>query len=371
MTGLSLEQDIAKGLRRILPGFIPNSSIIDFKEQPKIEGSNVVPDFLVKSRVGKVEKTLLIEIKSRGEPRLLYEAVGQLSIMSKALPNAYPVVVIPSISPEGKAICKDAGVGYIALDGEMYFQFDSVLIDRQYRARTLEGKPVKVLEDILKKSGRPQKIRRIPFPFSPKASRVLRVLLENPKSLWTVFGLADAAKVAPRMAHLAINFLYDKALLTKERGAIKLEKPKELLDLWTAGYKFQGIQTSVGYYSLDRTFEEFLARLKKLPADRNDLYGLTMYAGASLVAPYLRFGVNHVYVIGDQKEWVELLGLRSVESGANTFLVTPYDENVLYGSREIKGARVVSSIQLYLDLYNFNDRAKEQAEVIRKEAIKF
>ncbi|MFC1521855.1 type IV toxin-antitoxin system AbiEi family antitoxin [Elusimicrobiota bacterium] len=366
MTQTTLEGQIGNVLKQVLCGLVPGCKILRFQERPRIGG--VAADLLLKVKIGGSEKIFICEIRPRGEPRYILEALGLLSLAAKKVPGAYPVVIVPSISEEGKKLCQEAGAGFISLTGEAFLQFGSVYVDRQLGQA---GKAPNSIRAVLKKAGEPQKIRKLPFPFSSKAARILRVALENPKESWTIARLSSEAKVALRMASLAVNWLADKLLVTKERGSVKLAKPKELLDLWVQRYQFLEMNKAVGYYSPDRSFEEFKSRLKALPEKKQDQYSLTLYGGAALAAPYLRFGVNHVYIQGGIEEWVGLLDLKPVESGANMFLVAPFDEFVFYKTQKIQGVSVVSSIQLYLDLFNLNDRAREQAEVLYKKAISF
>lgn len=376
-TSSSLESDLVAQFRRILPQLLPQVSVLSGREQAKLGDLDI--DLQLRLKIGSVEKTCLFEMKASGAPRLIFEAIGRLSIAAKRMPNAYPVVVAPLISKESKQLCKEAGIGYITLSGEAWLQFDTVLIERDLGERAVNWKAFTALPGRLNKIPQtldmPTRQRRLPFPFSAKASRVLRVFLENPGKTWTVLGLAGEAQVALRLANVTANFLADKLLVKKERGAIALLKPKELLDLWTAEYQFKTFNRIFGYYSFDRSFEEFAQNVKLIGAAYNekgqDRYALTLFSGASLVAPYTRFSENYLYVAGNPQVWAEHLKLRPVESGANTFLVIPYDEKIFYGQRQIQGVSVVSNIQLYLDLFNFNDRAREQAEVLFKQAIHF
>lgn len=63
------------------------------------------------------------------------------------------------------------------------------------------------------------------------------------------------------------------------------------------------------------------------------------------------------------------LHLKAVSSGANVSLLTPYDEGVFYGARDCEGIRVVSPVQLYLDLHGFRGRGEEAAKVLLEEVI--
>lgn len=369
MTTATLEDKVIRAFVQALPDLLPGCKVLNIREQPRV--GSVVPDLVLRAKVGNMEKTFVCEAKPRGEPRYFMEALGLFSLAAKSLPEAYPLFIAPTISEEGKALCRKAGVGFITLRGEAFLQFDSVYVDREYGASSFPIMKARSVAGLLKEAGEPQKIRKLPIPFSPKATRVLRVLLENPKESWTIARLSNEAQVALRMVSLAVNWLSDKLLVTKERGAIKLAKPKELLDLWAERYRFREMNRIVGYYSPDRNFEEFKDRLRKLPEDWKERYALTIYGGAALVAPYLRWNVNYLYIQGDAKEWIDALELKPVESGANMILAAPFDDFVFYKTQKKDGVTVASSIQLYLDLFNFNDRAREQAEVIYKSKISF
>ncbi len=62
--------------------------------------------------------------------------------------------------------------------------------------------------------------------------------------------------------------------------------------------------------------------------------------------------------------------MKQVRSGANVTILNPYDEGVLYGTRDIEGAPIVSPIQLYLDLSQMKGRGEEAASAILEGVIK-
>ena len=65
------------------------------------------------------------------------------------------------------------------------------------------------------------------------------------------------------------------------------------------------------------------------------------------------------------------LDLKDADQGANLVLMMPYyKHSVFYDSREVEGLRVVSDIQLYLDLYGYPVRGREQAEHLYDKRLK-
>jgi hypothetical protein len=64
------------------------------------------------------------------------------------------------------------------------------------------------------------------------------------------------------------------------------------------------------------------------------------------------------------------LEIKSVSSGANVMLLTPYDEGVLYGSRDVDDLEIVSPVQVYLDLIEYRGRGAEAAEALLEGVLK-
>jgi hypothetical protein len=119
--------------------------------------------------------------------------------------------------------------------------------------------------------------------------------------------------------------------------------------------------------------DDIIGRLRQLPIEEDIQYALSVQAGGNIVAPFSSFKEVHLYA-GDEKDiafFEKELGLSSAERGANLILMQPYYKNSVYfGSRMINGVRVVSDIQLYLDLYGYPIRGLEQAEHILNQRIK-
>src|SRR6185437_589065 len=114
----SIEKDLIAQFRRILPTLLPQVTVVSGREEARL--GDLTIDLQLRLKIGKVEKSCLFEMKASGSPRLIFEAIGRLSIAKKRMPEAYTVVVAPFISKEGKQLCKEAGIGYITLSGEAW-----------------------------------------------------------------------------------------------------------------------------------------------------------------------------------------------------------------------------------------------------------
>ncbi len=343
-----------KAFLRDLRALLPSLQVGRTRTSALAQGTRggLSADLVLEVRAGTETWKLLCEAKSPGEPRYLAQAITTLQLLQKGIPNSYPLVIAPYISPEGQLLCRQAVVGYADLAGNAFLQFDGILIERS------APRPPRQAQT---------RLRRL---FSPRSTRILRVLLEEPKARWTLARLAGQARVSLRTAYLVVNALADKALVEKRRGSITLVKPGDLLNLWAENYAFE-LNSVTTYYSFLRKPEEIMRKVAAAAAQRGLEYAFTLHSGASLVAPFVRFADVHLYITGDPKPLVQAMDLRPVESGGTVHVVQPYDEGVFYRAREIRGIRVVGNIQLYLDLVKHPARGKDQADVLRQRVLKF
>jgi hypothetical protein len=331
-----LEARIGRALRELLPDF------------QVIAERGARATFKIRS--GRTTRQVLVEYKSVGEPRYLAQAITVLTLATRQAPRRYSLIAAPYIGPEGQRLCREAGVGYVDWTGNAFLRFDGILVDRRSGQRPARAKT---------------RLRRL---FSPKSSRIVRVLLNRPDDDWTLSRLATEAAVSVRTAHLVINALEEKALVDKQRGAIRLAKPGPLLDLWAENYRLEQHRRRT-FYSFIRNPRELASKLAAEAGAQRIQLALTLHAGAALVAPFVRYTDVHAFVAGDIDRFAKALDLRPVETGGGVHLFTPSDEGVFYGVQTIEGLPVVSNVQLYLDLLHYPARGREQAEELRRQKL--
>jgi hypothetical protein len=208
--------------------------------------------------------------------------------------------------------------------------------------------------------------------FSPVASRIVRVLLVNPKQEWSILGISKEARTGYGHTFRVVKTLLRMSLCRQtETNRVVVANPGELLTRWAGYYDFSLLNKVNAYYSLEADLDDFIKRLSA--ASEHDLkYALTLQAGASSITPYVRPVNVHLYVDPEKLDsWQEFLRLQLTELGGNIFLVEPYDDGVFYKVQRARGINVVSNVQLYVDLYNYPARGREAAEHLRKEVIGF
>lgn len=311
-------------------------------------------DFILSVRSGSVTRRLVCEVKSSGQPRIARETCRSLQEYVRSRNRDYPVFIAPYIGATAAAICDQYQVGYLDLAGNCRLAFDQVYIRR-------EGFPNPSVQK-----------RDLRSLYSPKAERVLRVLLTAGKRSWRMQEVADAAQVSLGQVANVKKILSDREWIESEEAGFYLRSLDAavvpLITEWAKNYRIER-NTTREYYSLQPipTLEAELAGVRRQ-------IGVTLafsgFSGAVRLAPAVRYQRVTAYVLGQIPALVDRLGLKPVTTGANVTLLEPYDEGVFYGTRDIEGAPVVSPVQLYLDLARTKGRGEEAASAILEEVIK-
>jgi hypothetical protein len=347
-------KEITQRILKEFPRFLPTFKVSKIETNKKLSGN--IFDLVFKIRTqDRKEWFLVCEIKELLQPRMAREISIRLKENLAELNKVYPVLITTFLGDRTREILKREGIGYLDLAGNCFLKFNNVYIEKVVDKNPFAEK------------------RKLKTIFKPVSSRILRVLLEEPKKKWKILELSKVAKVSLGQTSNVFRWLIDEEYLRKDKKFYSLIEPGKLLDEWSQNYLYTQNKMSA-YYSFEQNLEKLLKNISQVSKDKDLKYALTLLSGASLVAPFVR-GVSglQMYIgdTGDLSKWVRLLNLRPVESGSNISLYIPYDEGVFYKTQKIDDIVVVGSIQLYLDLYNYPTRGKEQAEFLRREKIKF
>lgn len=307
-------------------------------------------DIVATVRVAKQRQRLALEVKSNGQPRLARTAAYQLARLGESDPGVYGVFAAPYISPQTAEICVQEKIGYLDLAGNCRLTFGQVYIEQG-------GKPNPFAEK-----------RDLRSLYSPKAARVLRVLLSDPKKPWRVQALAEEANVSLGQVSNVKSLLEDREWLKSSDAGLLLKDPESLLSEWSGNFNYHK-NIIKNCYTLS-SIAEIEADLANACDGEGIAYALTGFSGAARYAPSVRYQRAMAYVSRDVDSIAKSLSLKEVTSGANVTLFVPYDEGVLYGSRQIDGICIVSPVQVYLDLLGVKGRGAEAAKSVLEEVIK-
>ncbi len=293
--------------------------------------------------------TLLVEVKSNGEPRHVRDAVNSVLRRVMERPNTYAVIAAPYVSEGVGSICREQGVGYLDLAGNCYISAAGIHI-------VVTGRP------------RPPSAPREPRTlFAAKSSRVLRAMYAFPRKNWRVVELAREAGVSLGQVANVKKALEDKEWAMSTKDGLVLTKPEPLLRAWGTAYG-KGRGTTRRFYSMAKV-NDIEAAISELCIAKSIPYALSSFSAGQRIAPMVRYSVASAYVLGDIPAIATELELKEVGAGANVVLTAPRDDGELMYCQPVSGFNIVSPVQAYLDLQSNPARGEEAAEAILEQVI--
>jgi hypothetical protein len=328
---------------------IPSIKPVSSRRNVRIAGSEMDIDSVV--AVGDRQYEILVEVNSDGSPSVIRRAANKLNRIRGSLPgdaNLYLAVGAPYISDEGMEICRDEQVGCLDTAGNCLLSFGGVHIE-------IKGN----------KNLRPAK-RSSKSLFSPKSSRVVRILLSDVNKWWQVQEIAGEAQISIGLVSRLKQRLLEEEFVVEQDRRVRAKSPQRLIDAWVETYRYKRNLVRE-CYSLDDG-PKVEQRIANYCAQQNIRYALGLFSAASRVAPHVHMNKSFVFV--DEPDQVaDALHFKPVPSGSNVMLLKPYDLGVFYKSRDIDGLKVVSDPQIYIDLKTYKGRGEEAADFLMQHSL--
>lgn len=347
-----VESRAAEALQGLL-GQVP--AITELSIEPQVAAADEAVDFLVYLEAAGQPRLLVCEVKSNGQPRYVRAALLQLrNYVARKAQGAIPVFIAPYLSPNAQALCREEGVGFVDLEGNVHLSFDGIYIERQ-----VANKP-------------DSERRELKSLFTPKSAQVLRVLLRDPSRTWRVVELAEATAVSVGHVSNVRSSLLDREWAEVSEEGLRLSKPDALLDEWAAAYrppagKRMGFYTTLHGGALDEAARQVL----HAGGDDEAQAVFASYSAAQWLAPYARTGTHYFYADAKGLERLRAaLGLSAVVKGQNVVVTVPKDDGLFRDAVEpASGVVCTSPVKTYLDLVVSGERGVEAADHLRKEKL--
>ena len=346
-----IEKQFEQLLRELL-GRVPSLKLVSFRRGGRISSTSPAwVDAFVQVKSGNRKSTLLVEVKRIGQPREVRSAILQLQNYLKQLPGKaarYGVLVAPFISSESAKLCTEAGIGYADLAGNARLAFDHIFIETRSPENPFREK------------------REARSLFAPRATRMLRVLLQGPLRPWKVKELSESARVSIGWVSAVRQQLLAREWAAEESGGLRVTKPDAVLEAWAKTDDWEKRTRTHEYSVLIADPSELAGKLRDLLRDEPPVF--TQWFAGWLRHPYTTPVVVTAYVkkFPDQTLIKEKLVARRVPSGGRLRLVIPKDEGVFHPSQTAGGFELVSDVQIYLDLLSAGSRGDEQAQELRR-----
>lgn len=296
-----------------------------------------------------------IEWKSAGTIAVINSGINQLQQhLRQFASEVIPIIAVPFMGQAGRDLCKERGVSWLDLSGNAHIVAPGLRIH-------VAGHSNK-----FKQVGRPKNL------FAPKSSRVIRQLLLEPDHRFSQRELATKTNVDEGLVSRLVRELeHEEFVMRDESGAIKPRDPNLLLDAWHEAYSFQKHQIIEGFIA-ERSSDAVLQGLSRTLKTSGMVYVATGLAGAWLLTHFASFRIVTFYLMSrPSHEFLQKLRFKQQDRGGNVWLVVPNDEGVFNGSAQQNGVNCAHPLQVYLDLKGHPERAKEAAEVVRKEFLRW
>lgn len=260
------------------------------------------------------------------------------------------LLLSPHIPDDLAKDLRKRGINHADLNGRLFLKTPHLLLDREPRGKAFRG-PVADAD-----------------LFSLKTSRILRALLSHPDKPWQQADLVASTGTSPGLVSRILKNLLEDGYIKKvsesnrqKPATYYLKEGERLLDAWRAADVWKK-RAHLQAYSLLKNDPLDIAQAIQEELGHENLAFTQWFAGY-LRFPYTTPPLVSAYVRGERLP--EILFARKVTAGGNLWLIVPQDEGVFLETREEKGFRLVSDIQIYLDLLQVGQRGPEQAEALR------
>jgi hypothetical protein len=367
-----MENTIAEALRNQIPvRALPGVSIANVQEQSE-QPFDISFDLLS----GPNQIRVLGEVKPTFSPRVL-EEIGPWIRRLKSLRTDVAVAVIaPQLSSQAQTFCIENGIDFLDLAGNVFINVPGKF--------TLQRNGMRASAEFAV----PSQSARTANVFSGRFSRVLRVLLQQPRP-WSISEIArelekESTQFRERFPDTDVDFTISQGSVSKaitgleeqlgvrRRGtAIVVPEPARLLQQWADKYKERYRWRLRSSFQTGNPFGRDLTKIADgISPLLQGVYAFTGAIAATKDAPFIDIDIVDVFATSGASDAMGLRSLKSqASSGPPIRVITPYDAGVFMYSNLFEKALVVSPVQAYLDLYARGGRDLKQAEYLLDNVI--
>lgn len=337
---------------------LPDVSIRSVDTDVRVDGSQY--DLVVCAEVKGRLVRFLIEAKASGYPRDVQHAIWQFADLPRATDEVpeVPLVAAPAISEASRELLRRHKLGYWDSGGSVYIDLPWALY---WVDRPVPAAQARVLRSVYRGS----------------TAQVLHALLLEPRRRWHVSDLARRAEVSVSTVHQVCTFLEEQLWMEQEgkgpRSVRVLHQPGALLDAWASVHSLTEYEVR-RFHRWARKSADLLHPVTAALSHLGVEHALTLGSGAQLVAPHAT-GTEHAWVLLPAPAASHLdaiaraADLQPVNEGETVSFLLTRGRSPLLFRQHVQDYWVASNVQLYLDLWAWPQRGKEQARHLRDEQL--
>jgi hypothetical protein len=196
--------------------------------------------------------------------------------------------------------------------------------------------------------------------FTPKAQRVLRILLSSPLREWTGKQLASTTGISPGWVTAVRKALLAQEWAKGDRHSIHVSQPRKILKAWALEDRWKQ-RTEIKEFSSILPKDELCQKLAQEFPEGS--LAFTRWIAASHRRPVTETNLVTAYVQEmPSPEFIRnSLMAKPVERNGNLQLVKPTDSGIFLAMQKVDELPLVCDAQIWLDLQSAGNRAEEQA----------
>jgi hypothetical protein len=367
----STEREIAEALRAGTP--LRDIAGVSIRNVRRERDQAFDISFELQSGANRVQ--VLGEIKPTFSPRILEEIAPWIRRLRSLRPDVSVAVIAPALSPQTQAVCIQREIDFIDLAGNV-----SINVPGKFTLQRTGIRPQREL-------AAPAEGSETTNVFSGRSSRILRVLLQKPKS-WNVTEIArelsaETSRFATRFPKANISFevsigavskavasLEEQVLVRRRGTAVLVPEPVRLLQQWGEKYKERYRWRLRSSFQTNNPFGNELDVISRgLESMTRGAYAFTGALAVKAAAPFVDIDSADVF-IADKNSDSNLRELKTRPSvGPKLRFIYPYDDGVFMYASAVDQVPVVSEVQAYLDLYARGGRDLKQADYLLRNVI--
>jgi len=305
---------------------------------------------------------VVLEVKTLCTPRIAEQLVPWLAQIKRARPGSAVALVCPRISPDSQRLCAENEVDFIDLSGNVYLNVPGTI----YVLRT----GMKAAPESSRTTFRD--------PFSGRASRVLRVLL-NRRQVWRPGEIASALE--EESERLGVDFrislptisktlksLEEELLIRRNGSLVTVPDPKRILMRWAEKYRERYRRRARTAVQIPNPFGATAEDVAKGLEGLEGTMAFTGAAAASEKAPLVDVDSMEIAATPSTAKLIQSRA-QGPKRGPDLRIVFPADDGVFLYGTNLGSIPLVSEIQMFLDLYARGGRDTKQADLLMTSVI--
>lgn len=349
---LALLQQLREALNAI-PGFHV-SELTEAAQTPSHR-----PDALMRVSVGDQVLELAVETYRDIYPRDASRLLWVRSFAGGFHDTRVFLVAARAISPGARDVLRRESISYFDTGGSLHLSAGSIYV-------LIDKPPPKAVA------------RSIKSVFVGRRAHVLQLLLLHPEQWFNGSQLAREAGVSPATVSQLLKELERLDWATargqgpaKER---KVNNPGALIDAFAANHGGTRLSRFRKYFVPRASSQDLVGDVASTFDEAGLKYAISFEAAGQLYSPHLS-SVSQLRcraVEGSALDHaIARLNARSVTEGANLWIAPVSSERDLTATERVRQVCLANPVQVYLDLVNAEGRAKDLAQQLRRERLKY